>query len=291
MSEAVTAEAPAKINLYLHVTGQRADGFHTLDTLIAFAGIGDEITARSAETLRLEIDGPFAGVLQAGAQNPVDNLVLKAARALADYAGVPERAHISLTKNLPIAAGIGGGSADAAAALKALTKLWQIPWDADAMLKLAATLGADVPMCLAGETAFAGGIGEQLSPAPPLPAYGLVLVNPGVALSTPDVFAARTGDFSEAARFTDAPRDAAAFAQILAARRNDLAEAATALAPVIGDVLTALDAAGAHLARMSGSGATCFGLFDDLGAAKSAAKRLQTDQPDWWVAATKLASG
>jgi 4-diphosphocytidyl-2-C-methyl-D-erythritol kinase len=118
-----------------------------------------------------------------------------------------------------------------------------------------------------------------------------VLVNPGVALSTPDVFAARTGDFSEAARFTDAPRDAAAFAQILAARRNDLAEAATALAPVIGDVLTALDAAGAHLARMSGSGATCFGLFDDLGAAKSAAKRLQTDQPDWWVAATKLASG
>lgn len=287
MSEAVTAEAPAKINLYLHVTAKRADGFHTLDTLIAFAGIGDEITVRSAETLSLEIDGPFAGFLQ----NTGDNLVLSAAHALADYAGVPKQAHICLAKNLPIAAGIGGGSADAAAAIKALAELWQIPWDENAMQKLAAILGADVPMCLAGETAFAGGIGEQLSPAPALPTSGIVLVNPGVALSTPAVFAARSGDFSEAARFTDAPADAAALAQILAARRNDLAEAATGLAPVIIDVLAALNAVGAHLARMSGSGATCFGLFDDLGTAHAAAEALQTEHPDWWIAATNLASG
>ena len=291
MSEAVTAEAPAKINLYLHVTGQRADGNHTLDTLIAFAAIGDRITARPGESLTLEIDGPFAGALQAGAQNPDDNLVLKAARALADYAGVSATAHIRLTKNLPVAAGIGGGAADAAAAIKALAELWEIPWDEDAMHELAASLGADVPMCLAGHTAFASGIGEHLSPAPALPDCGAVLVNLGKALSTPEVFAARTGDFSEAARFTNTPADAAALSHILAARRNDLAEAASALAPVIGDVLAALEAGGAYLARMSGSGATCFGLFDDLGAAHAAAHALQTEHPDWWVAATILASG
>lgn len=291
MSAAVTAEAPAKINLYLHVTARRADGYHTLDTLIAFAAIGDRITARPGTTLRLEIDGPFAGALQTGAPTPDDNLVLKAARALADYAGVPGHARLSLTKNLPIAAGIGGGSADAAAAIKALAALWHIPWDAGAMHELAATLGADVPMCLAGATAFAGGIGERLSPAPPLPGSGVVLVNPGVALSTPAVFAARTGDFSLAARFTETPADAAGLARLLATRRNDLAEAATGLAPVIIDVLAAVDGVGAHLARMSGSGATCFGLFDDLVAAKAAAERLQTERPDWWVAATILASG
>jgi 4-diphosphocytidyl-2-C-methyl-D-erythritol kinase len=291
MNEAVTAEAPAKINLYLHVTAKRADGYHTLDTAIAFAGIGDQITARPGDNLQLEIDGPFAAALLAVTNNSSDNLVLKAAYALADYAGVPANAHISLTKNLPIAAGIGGGSADAAASIKALAALWHIPWDEGAMHKLAATLGADVPMCLAGRTAFAGGIGERLSPAPALPACGILLVNPGAALSTPDVFAARTGDFSDAARFTEPPIGAAGLAQILAARRNDLTDPATALAPVIGDVLAALDAGGAHLARMSGSGATCFGLFDDLGAAETAAETLQADHSDWWVTATTLASG
>jgi 4-diphosphocytidyl-2-C-methyl-D-erythritol kinase len=287
MSKAVTVRATAKINLYLHVTAKRADGFHTLDTLIAFAAIGDEITARPGENLGLEIDGPFAGALQTTG----DNLVLKAAHALAELSGCPANAHIHLTKNLPVAAGIGGGSADAAAALKALAKLWQIPWDEGAMHKLAATLGADVPMCLAGHTAFAGGIGEQLSPATALPPCGLVLVNPGVALSTPEVFAARTGAFSEEARFTETPRDAAGLARLLATRRNDLTDAATGLAPVIGDVLAGIEAGGAHLARMSGSGATCFGLFDDLSAATNAADLLRKAKPDWWIAASILASG
>ena len=286
MSESVTVSAPAKINLYLHVTGRRADGYHTLDSLIAFAGLGDQITVETADSLSLEIDGRFAESLQ----NPDDNLVLKAARALAEEAGCPANAHIRLTKNLPVAAGIGGGSADAAAALKALAELWQISSDETAMQSLAATLGADVPVCFAGHTAFVGGVGEVLTPAPGLPSCGLVLVNPGVALATPSVFAARTCDFGKEARFTETPANAADLAGLLSARRNDLAVAATALAPVIGDVLTALEAAGAHLARMSGSGATCFGLFDDLSAAETAAEFLGLAAPDWWLAATTLAT-
>ena len=286
MSESVTVSAPAKINLYLHVTGRRADGYHTLDSLIAFAGLGDQITVETADSLSLEIDGRFAESLQ----NPDDNLVLKAARALAEEAGCPANAHIRLTKNLPVAAGIGGGSADAAAALKALAELWQISSDETAMQSLAATLGADVPVCFAGHTAFVEGVGEVLTPAPGLPSCGLVLVNPGVALATPSVFAARTGDFGKEARFTETPANAADLAGLLSARRNDLAVAATALAPVIGDVLTALEAAGAHLARMSGSGATCFGLFDDLSAAETAAEFLGLAAPDWGLAATTLAT-
>ena len=282
--------APAKINLYLHVTGKRADGYHVLDSLIAFADFGDRITAAPAHSLGLEIDGPFAGALQEATPNPDANLVLRAARALADYAGRPAAAHIQLTKNLPIAAGIGGGSADAAAALRALAELWQLPWDEAAMGALAAALGADVPVCLAGYAAFVGGIGEIITPAPPLPDCGLVLLNPGVTLPTAEVFAARSGDFGAAARFTETPADAAGLARLLAPRRNDLSAAAIAIQLVIADALAALQGAGAHLARLSGSGATCFGLFDDLDAAIAAAESLGRAAPEWWLAATTLAS-
>ena len=279
--------AEAKINLYLHVTGLRDDGYHTLESLVAFAGIHDTLTLAPAPDLTLTVTGPFADGL--GADE--DNLVMMAADRLRRAADIDVGCAIGLEKYLPVAAGIGGGSADAAAVLGGLVRLWEINPAALDLNDLGLTLGADVPVCFAGHTAFVEGVGEVLTPAPGLPSCGLVLVNPGVALATPSVFAARTGDFGKEARFTETPANAADLAGLLSARRNDLAVAATALAPVIGDVLTALEAAGAHLARMSGSGATCFGLFDDLSAAETAAESLRRAAPDWWLAATTLATG
>jgi len=315
----ITRRALAKINLYLHVTGKRADGYHELDSLAVFADVGDVLTAQADDALSLSVSGPFASALDGDEQ---DNLVLKAARALAEQAGVPARARLHLEKNLPVASGIGGGSADAAATLRALVELWQLElpdhhirhavqqmaddrdtvraletlfkvWrddlDFDRLHSVARKLGADVPVCLEGHAVFMGGIGDRLALAPHLPPVWLVLANPGVAVSTPAVFGARTGDFSKPARFSEAPRDAAHLAALLAERRNDLTAPALSLSPEIGDVLAALEAQdGALLARMSGSGATGFALFASPDAAATAAQRLQTRQPAWWVAAGKM---
>jgi len=272
--------APAKINLYLHVLGRRTDGYHLLDSLAAFAGIHDEITARPAADLSLRVEGEHAGAA------PVDdtNLVLRAARALAEAAGVAPRAAITLSKRLPVASGMGGGSADAAAALKALDRLWDLRTPAEDLLRLGLALGADVPVCLAGRAAFMGGIGEDLTPAPALPKASLLLVNPGVAVLTPAVFRARKGPFTQAGRFEDTPADAGALAALLQARSNNLTEAAIALQPVIETVLAALEACpGVLLARMTGSGATCFGLFADADEAANAALTLGPANSDWWV--------
>jgi 4-diphosphocytidyl-2-C-methyl-D-erythritol kinase len=267
--------APAKINLYLHVTGRRPDGYHLLDSLVVFAAAGDHLAAAPAEDLSLAIDGPFGGTLAA----EPDNLVLRAARALAGQAGIPARAALRLTKNLPVASGIGGGSADAAAALRLLASLWQVP---GASPDLALRLGADVPVCLASRPARMQGVGEVLSAAPMLPDFGLVLVNPGVAVATPAVFRARQVGFRPPADLPAAWFDAAAMAAGLACLANDLEAPAIALAPVIGEVLNALAALpGARLARMSGSGATCFALFDDVPAATVAARAVA--RPGWWV--------
>ena len=277
--------APAKVNLYLHVTGRRADGYHELDSLIAFAGVGDTVTVGPADDLSLAVDGPFAGRLPPAP----DNLVLRAARRLARAAGVEAAAAITLTKRLPVASGLGGGSADAAATLRALARLWDLPADDGPLKDLALGLGADVPACLGGACAFVGGIGERLRPAPPLPPAWLVLANPGVPLATAAVFAGRAGAFSRPAPFDDVPADATGLAALLAARRNDLTEAATARAPAVGEALAALEAeAGSLLARMSGSGATCFALFAGAGEAQGAAKRIATAHPGWWVAAAPL---
>lgn len=231
----------------------------------------------------LSLEGPFAPDLAA----EPDNLVLRAARLLARKAGVAAGAKLRLVKRLPIASGIGGGSADAAAALKALLRLWRLSLSREELARIALALGADLPACLEGRSAFLGGIGEELAPAPALPEIALVLVNPGIALSTPAVYGAREGAFSQAARFTELPRDARGLAALLAARRNDLTEAAESLCPAIGEVLHALAAAsGCRLARMSGSGATCFGLFDDEAAARHAAAALM--RPGWWVAPGRL---
>ena len=176
MPDRLTEPAPAKVNLYLHLTGRRDDGYHLLDSLVVFAGIGDTLSAAPAETLSLQVTGPFA----AGLAGEPDNLVLRAARALAAAAGVAAGAHLVLDKHLPVASGIGGGSADAAAALRLLCRLWRVTPQPAALARLAAGLGADVPVCLAGHAARMGGIGERLEPAPVLPACGIVLVNPGI---------------------------------------------------------------------------------------------------------------
>jgi 4-diphosphocytidyl-2-C-methyl-D-erythritol kinase len=279
----VTAFAPAKVNLYLHVTGRRPDGYHLLDSLVAFADVGDDLIAEPAERLSLEVSGPEAASLAAGG---VDNLVLRAARLLADHAGIGGGAALRLRKNLPVAAGIGGGSSDAAAALRALKRLWRIPIDDETLRALAAGLGADVPACLFGRGVWISGAGERLEEAGTLPEAGILLANPRGKLPTPAVFAARRGPFGGAGRFGPMPRNASGLAHLLSLRRNDLTDAAIGLMPEIAAVLARLGGlAGALLARMSGSGATCFALFDDRAAAERARAALAAAEPLWWSAA------
>lgn len=277
--------AHAKVNLHLHVLGRRADGYHLLDTLVVFAAAADVLVAEPDDALSLAVEGPFAAALAGEA----DNLVLRAARALAAAAGVTRGARLRLVKRLPVAAGIGGGSADAAAALRALDRLWGTDLDPERLAAIAARLGADVPACVASRPARLGGIGERIVPAPGLPPFGLVLANPGVAVATPAVFAAyaaRGEAFDRPAALPDAWPEAATLARDLALCRNALEPAAIALCPAIAEVLAALRTLpGARLARLSGSGATCFALFDDAAAAAAAARRLATAHPSWWIEA------
>ena len=289
MTDIVRA-APAKLNLTLEVVGRRADGYHLLDSLIAFSEYGDTLMARDADDLSLTLDGPFGRALVG---DPAENLVLKAARLLAAEAGIAPKAQLSLTKRLPVASGIGGGSSDAAATLMALAALWRLEPGADDLARLALTLGADVPVCLAARTARLEGIGERIAPAPPVPAAPIVLVNPGVGLPTPKVFQARRGDFSRGAGaegvLARSPADAAALADALRPYANDLTGPAVELLPVIGQVLGHLEAAAdCLLARMSGSGATCFALFPTDAAASAAASAIAAAEPAWWAVATRL---
>lgn len=269
--------APAKINLTLHVTGQRADGYHLLDSLVVFADVGDRVSARPDTGLSLQITGPMAGGLSAGD----DNLVLRAARAMGGGMA------LTLDKHLPVASGIGGGSADAAATLRLMARLTlrDLPNAATVL-----ALGADVPVCLAGQPLRMRGVGEAMTPLPDLPEGWLVLVNPRVAVSTARVFGALARR-DNAPMPRDLPRlrslgDLAAFLQMM---RNDMEPAATALAPVIGTARAALSAQpGCLMARMSGSGATCFGLFADGLTATAAARAIGAAQPGWWVAAARM---
>jgi 4-diphosphocytidyl-2-C-methyl-D-erythritol kinase len=271
-----TEFAPAKVNLALHVTGRRADGYHNLDSLVVFAGAGDRVTVQAHREQVFDITGPQAAHLPVSPENSV----VRAAAAFGDARGV----RITLDKVLPVASGIGGGSADAAATLRALAAFWGLPLPgADAVL----ALGADVPVCLAGRPARMAGIGESVLPlAHTLPPAWLVLANPGVAVSTPDVFKAMiTRDNPPLPDTIPHWNDAGALAAFLRGQRNDLEGPATAIAPVIADVKAALGAQrGCLLARMSGSGATCFGLFGDAGAASGAATDIRAAHPGWWVA-------
>lgn len=270
--------APAKVNLTLHVTGRRADGYHLLDSLVVFAGVQDSVSAAVADGLSLRVGGPFGGDLAGDG----DNLVLRAARALAAEAGIAAGARLALDKVLPVASGIGGGSADAAAALRVLCRVWGVRLPPARLAALAAGLGADVPVCLEMVPRRMSGIGEVLGPAPRLPACGIVLVNPGRALSTQAVFRALDGRFSRPPVWPEGWESAAAMAADLARGGNDLQAAAVGLCPAVGEVLAALDAVpGALLSRMSGSGATCWALFGSAGLAMEAAGTLA--RPGWWV--------
>ncbi|UPG72499.1 4-(cytidine 5'-diphospho)-2-C-methyl-D-erythritol kinase [Roseomonas gilardii subsp. gilardii] len=265
--------APAKVNLFLHVTGRREDGYHLLDSLAVFAGVGDDLAVSPAEALTLEIDGPEGDALAA----EPDNLVLRAARLLAESHGIPGGAALRLTKRLPVASGIGGGSADAAAALRLLARHWQLPLPAEEKVT---RLGADVPVCVASRAARMGGIGEELAPAPRFPAYGLLLANPRIPLSTPAVFRARAPGFTPPAELPASWPNARAMAEDLRRCTNDLEAPARQLCPAVAEVLSAIASRqDCLLARMSGSGATCFGLFPDPTAAQAAAGTLP---PAWW---------
>lgn len=297
MTETQATEiAPAKVNLFLHVGAVREDGLHDICSLFAFTEYGDVVHARRADKLSLVTEGPFADAL---AGEPVEqNLIWRAAEALAAAARVAPHAEIKLEKNLPVAAGVGGGSADAAAALRALVRLWDVAISAGDLAALAFDLGADVPACLSRAPVMVEGAGERIAQAPDLPPLHLVLANPRAPTLTGPVFRA----FDQAVAEQGAPSPFAAappsYAQsdaliaFLHAARNDLQGPAIGLEPKVAEVIETLRAAPeCRLARMSGSGATCFALCSDAAAANALARRLAADRPEWWIAPTRLLTG
>ncbi len=277
--------APAKINLFLHVGDKRADGYHNLLSLVVFAEVGDRLSLAPADRLSLKVTGKFPNTGPAD-----DNLVMKAARALQSWADKnghkTKPVELTLEKNLPIASGIGGGSSDAAATLLMLAAHWGLPMAVDDLEALGLQLGADVPVCLRAAPTLVSGVGEVLTPMDGLPQFALMLANPRIEVPTAQVFkalAVRSG-----AHAPPLPRlaDARELAMYLDRTMNDLAAPAKALAPIIMQVENAIGATdGCLTARMSGSGATCFGLYESLPTAEAAARAIASAHPDWWVKA------
>jgi 4-diphosphocytidyl-2-C-methyl-D-erythritol kinase len=292
----IAEAAPAKINLALHVTGRRADGYHLIESLVTFARFGDRVSVEASTEDRFSVDGPFA----AGIPADESNLVARARDLLRrSAAGGTEQgiqgptgpaAAIRLEKHLPVASGVGGGSSDAAATLRALTRLWNVDPGPANLEAIGRSLGADVPMCLHARPLVACGIGDEITVLPDFPALGLVLVNPGVAVSTADVFASLSRRDNPALPPLPPKPDFHGVRNWLAATRNDLEAPARTIAPQIGETLKALERSGAAFARMSGSGATCFGLFETGNMAKRAAAAIRRQQPGWFVAATRSLS-
>jgi 4-diphosphocytidyl-2-C-methyl-D-erythritol kinase len=279
--------APAKVNLTLAVLGRRADGYHLLDSLVVFAGIADRLTLAPGPALSLKVRGENAE--QAGPLD--DNLVLKAARALAAQVPDLKLGRFTLEKRLPVAAGLGGGSSDAAAALRLLAKANRLKASGASVAKIAPMIGADVPVCIDPRPRRMRGIGEVLSAPLKMPKLAALMVNPGVAVPTRDVFTKLGlkpgGPVRRAAPARALPREVGAFVQYLSKHGNDLEAPATEVQPVIARVLADIrESKGCLLARMSGSGATCFGIFASPRAARAAAQDLSAAQPDWWVRAT-----
>lgn len=277
--------APAKVNLYLHITGKRADGYHCLESLIAFTDVCDVLQLSIAKAISLQLTGPTATGLPEGD----DNIVMKAARALAAHAkrdGLG--AHIRLEKNIPSGAGLGGGSADAAAVLRGLNDLWALNLSPDVLARLGLSLGADVPVCLVGGAAHVLGIGEKIEKTTAMPKLPVVLVNCGRSLATEKVYQNYDRVFSRSMPLQYS-FDQAELLSYLKDKKNDLQVSATGFVPEIQTVLEVLEQqAGCVFSRMSGSGVTCFGVFKSIGAAKQAAGRLQADYPHWWVRASTL---
>lgn len=277
--------APAKVNLALHVVGRRADGFHLLDTLVAFTGDGDLLEVEDGAEDDFFVSGHYAAHVPIGS----GNLVTRARDLLRETFGgdahAPVRLH--LEKNLPVASGVGGGSADAAAALRLLARHWDLAINETDLIRLGLRLGADVPMCLASKPLIARGIGEALETLPAFPALPLVLVNPNIPLSTPEVFSALERRHNAPLPALEDLPDAATAVRWLDGARNDLEMPARRLVPQIEDGLGALRRAGALTARMSGSGATCFGIFSSADAAARARRALACEHPEWFVLETE----
>jgi 4-diphosphocytidyl-2-C-methyl-D-erythritol kinase len=289
MAASASAEkAPAKVNLTLRVLGRRADGYHDIESLVAFAGVGDVLTLTPSGALTLAVRGPTASA----AGDVADNLVLKAARALAGEVEGLALGHFDLSKRLPVAAGLGGGSADAAAALRLLARANGIAPDDPRLLQAARATGADVPVCLDPQPRLMRGIGDVLSAPLGLPRLFAVLVNPSVAVSTREVFAGLQLPPAAPTTPPATPADSAALMAEIVGGRNDLEGPAIELEPAIADVLAVLcKLPGCRLARMSGSGATCFSLFGSTVAASAAARTLRVGYPAWWVRETVLGGG
>ncbi|MEP3279996.1 MAG: 4-(cytidine 5'-diphospho)-2-C-methyl-D-erythritol kinase [Stappiaceae bacterium] len=283
----LTLLAKAKVNLALHVTGQREDGYHLLDTLVAFPDIGDQILVSPSDRLMLTLDGPFAEELSASGGGE-ENIALQAAKLLCGERSGPSRnCSIKLTKNLPVASGIGGGSADAAATLKALNAYWQLRLSDTELIEYATRLGADVPMCVYQCPLRAQGIGDDISTQSPFPPCGIILINPRIPVSTPDVF--KKLIHKNSPPLPEIPRRWKSLDHLvewLCQTRNDLEASARLIAPQITDAIGWLDAQdGCRFARMSGSGATCFALFENEEQAKNIARTMRFERPDCWVGA------
>lgn len=281
--------APAKINLALHVVGQRADGYHLLESIVTFADAGDRLGFAAADTDDFTVSGRFAHLVPTDAEGRHGNLVLKARdllrKALADHGVITPHVAIHLEKNLPVAAGIGGGSADAAATLRGLLRFWNAGVPETELFALGLSLGADVPMCLKGEALLVKGIGEDLTALPALPALpslSLVLGNPLVGVSTPDIFKRLTRKDNPPVGTFEGD-----WIALLKTLRNDLEPPARSLVREIDQISALIGAEGALLTRMSGSGATCFGIFPSPESAKRAAENLNGQKPDWYFQAVE----
>ena len=287
MSTSLAEQAPAKINLTLRVLGRRADGYHELESLVAFAGLADTLTLQPGGEPALAVAGPFA----AASGPAAENLVLKALGALRERVAGLQAGRFALEKNIPVAAGLGGGSADAAAALRLLARINCLALDDPRLMAAARAAGADVPVCLDRRTRIMRGIGDELSGPLDLPQLAALLVNPGVVLATRDVFAKFTAGHAGQKPVGDVPDKPDAAIGFLSPYENDLTPAAVACAPVIAEVIGRLRAApGARLVRMSGSGATCFALFASAAEAEAAARQLQSERKHWWICPTMLGS-
>ncbi len=284
-AEVLRERAPAKVNLTLHIKGRRADGYHDLESMVVFAGVHDLLTLEPADSFALAVSGP-----RAEATGPLtENLILKAARLLDERLSLRRKGRFALLKRLPAAAGIGGGSADAAAALRLLCRVNGIPLFDSAVLDAARHVGADVPVCLRSSAQMMRGVGEQLEPQGAFRGLFAVLVNPGVGVETKAAFQALGLKPGEDRGLPPHPVIGADAIAAIAPLRNDFEPTAIAMAPVIAEVLSMLRAAPGHqLARMSGSGATCFGVYENCHAAAAAARTIRARAPHWWVEPTLL---
>lgn len=280
--------APAKVNLFLEIAGVQDDGYHIIDSLMGFLDVGDKVRLAPSDVFSLTLDGPYADIAPADESN----LAARAVRLLEAHVGRDLPVHVHVEKLIPVGAGLGGGSADAAAVLRGMRALFDLNISDDELALMGLSLGADVPACLASVPVLVGGIGEKVQTAVSVPDLHLVLVHPGVSLSTPDVYAAYDRNHGNCAccggghnRFRPiSPIDA------IAQRRNDLEHAAVELEPLIVSVLACLSKTqGCQMARMSGSGTTCFGIYGDAGLAQAAHTELQAEFPGWWVCQTRLA--